>query len=90
MRIRHRIYITMPKVIRLQKVGNSIRATIPREVVNSLSLVEGEEVIVDTKDQAVIIRKKGKFSMAQFYGILRKTGEVEHWPTPEKIKSIWG
>ncbi len=90
MYIHHRIYIAMARVIKLQRVGNSIRATIPREVADSLSLTEGEEVIIDTKDDAVIIEKKGKRSIAQFYGILdRKTGEVEHWPTPEEIKSIW-
>ena len=80
----------MAKVIKLQRVGNSIRATIPREVADNLSLKEGEEVIVDIKDDAVIIKKKGRHSISQFYGILgRKTGEVEHWPTPEEIKSIW-
>jgi|GEM_PF-1769413 len=90
MYILRRIYITMARVIKLQRVGNSIRATIPREVAHNLSFREGEEVIVDTKDDVVIIKKRGRHSIAQFYGILaRKTGKVEHWPTPEEIKSIW-
>jgi putative addiction module antidote len=80
----------MTWVIKLQRVGNSIRATIPKEVADSLSLREGDEVVVDTVDDAVLIRKKGKKSLAKFYGILtEKTGEVEHWPTPEEIKNIW-
>lgn len=79
----------MARIIKLQRVGNSIRATIPKDMVDNLSLREGEEVIVDTNDDAVIIKKKGKQSIAQFYGILEKRGRVEHWPTPEEIKSIW-
>lgn len=74
----------------MQKVGNSIRATIPKEVAENLSLSEGQEVVVDTKDETVIIRKKVKHGMAQFYGVLSdKKGKVERWPTPEEIKSIW-
>jgi antitoxin component of MazEF toxin-antitoxin module len=80
----------MAKVVKLQRVGNSIRATIPREVVDNLSLKEGEEVIVDTKDDVVLIRKKSRHGIAKFYGILdRKISEVKHWPSPEEIKNIW-
>ncbi len=80
----------MSRIVKLQKVGNSIRATIPKEVANNLSLSEGDEVIVDAKNSTVIIRKRSKHNMARFYGILgERKGEVEHWPTPEEIKDIW-
>ncbi len=79
----------MERIIKLQRIGNSIRATIPKDMVDNLSLREGEEVIVDTNDDAVVIKKKGKQNIAHFYGILEKGRKVKHWPTPEEIKSIW-
>lgn len=80
----------MERVIKLQRVGNSIRATIPKEVADELSLKEGEEVTVSAKEDALVIKKKGKNTVAQFYGILKsKSGDVKHWPSPEDIKSIW-
>jgi len=80
----------MATTVKLQKIGNSIRATIPREVVDSLDLKAGEEMIVDTSDDAVTLRKRRSRRFADLYGALRATkGKVEHWPTPEEIKSIW-
>jgi AbrB family looped-hinge helix DNA binding protein len=90
MYICYRIYIVLARIVKLQRVGNSIRATIPREVAHNLSLKEGEDVIVDTRDNTVIIKKKTRYRMAQFYGRLaKKTGAVKHWPAPEEIKKIW-
>ncbi len=80
----------MVRIIKLQKVGNSIRAIIPKEVAENLSLSEGQEVVVDTEDETVIIKKKAKHGMVQFYGVLSdKKERMEDWPTPEEIKSIW-
>ena len=79
----------MERIIKLQRVGNSIRATIPKDMADNLSLREGEEVIVDTNDDAVVIKKKGKQNISHFYGILEKGRKVKHWQTPEEIKSIW-
>ncbi len=85
----------MATTVKLQKIGNSIRATIPKEIVDDLSLKEGEDVIVAEVDETILIRRKRgtgtNDSQSQFFGRLkRKTGEVEHWPSPEEIKSIWG
>ncbi|MDG6954795.1 MAG: AbrB/MazE/SpoVT family DNA-binding domain-containing protein, partial [Nitrososphaerota archaeon] len=38
----------MATTVKLQKIGNSIRATIPKEVAEELSLKPGEEMVVDT------------------------------------------
>jgi AbrB family looped-hinge helix DNA binding protein len=84
----------MATTVRLQKIGNSIRATIPKEIVDNLSLREGEDVVVSEVDDTVVITrsKKGRKSggPSEFFGKLKaKTGKIEHWPTPEEIKSIW-
>ena len=80
----------MTRVIKLQKIGNSIRATIPKEVVEALSLKEGERMVVTKADDSVVLKKRGARKMVKFYGVLKeRTGKVEHWPTPEEIKSIW-
>ena len=80
----------METVIKLQRIGNSLRATIPKEVADALALKQGEEVVVNVKDDAVVLTKKGSHSVAEFYGALKdKTGEVRRWPTPREIKSIW-
>ncbi|MDA4118225.1 MAG: AbrB/MazE/SpoVT family DNA-binding domain-containing protein [Thaumarchaeota archaeon] len=84
----------MAITVKLQKIGNSIRATIPKEIVEELSLKEGEDMIVAELDETILIRRKHRTgtndSSSQFFGRLkRKTGKVENWPTPEEIKSIW-
>jgi antitoxin component of MazEF toxin-antitoxin module len=84
----------MASSVKLQKIGNSIRATIPKNIVDDLSLKQGEDMIVSVIDNSILLKKKPKIktdSSARFYGILKeKTGEVDYWPTPEDIKSIWG
>jgi AbrB family looped-hinge helix DNA binding protein len=81
--------------VKLQRIGNSIRATIPKEIVDDLSLKEGEDVIVTEVDETILIKRKNKAGTmsntpSQFFGILKsKTGKVQHWPSPEEIKSIW-
>lgn len=80
--------------VKLQKIGNSIRATIPKNVVENLSLSQGQDMAVTVVDDYILLRKKESNhklkNPSQFYGILKdKTGPVEHWPTPEEIKSIW-
>lgn len=86
----------MATVIKLQKIGNSVRATIPKEILESLSLSQGEDVEVSVGDKDTILLKKRKGgarrndTSAHLYGILKeKTGKVQHWPTPEEIKDIW-
>lgn len=81
----------MRKMVRLQKIGNSLRATIPKEAAEALSLREGEEVIVDVLGDSVVLKKsRVATDVTRFYGVLQeKTGEVEHWPSPEEIKNIW-
>jgi antitoxin component of MazEF toxin-antitoxin module len=77
--------------VKLQKIGNSIRATIPRDVAEALALKPGEEMLVDTVDDTVLLKKAGVKKLSDLYGILeRKGGKVKHWPTPEEIKGIWG
>ena len=84
----------MATVVKLQKIGNSVRATIPKEVLESLSLSQGDDVVVSVRDNDTILLKRKKRSgsntPAKFYGILKeKSGEVKHWPSPEEIKAIW-
>jgi len=83
----------MATTVRLQKIGNSIRATIPKDVVEDLSLSQGEDMIVAVVDDSILLKRKSKHRTdkpAKFYGALReKTGKVEHWPTPGEIKRIW-
>lgn len=79
--------------VKLQKIGNRIRATIPKDVVENLSLHQGEDMIVNVVDSSILLKKKARRRTdkpSQFYGILKeKTGSVEQWPTSEEIKSIW-
>jgi len=68
--------------------------TIPKEIVDNLSLGEGEDLDVTEVDETIVIRrsKKGGKSdrSSRFFGKLKaRTGKVEHWPTPEEVKSIW-
>ena len=81
----------MATTVKLQKIGNSIRATIPKEVAEALSLKPGQEVVVDAVDDAVLLRKRRAKKLSDLYGVLgEKGGRVKHWPSPEEIKSIWG
>jgi antitoxin component of MazEF toxin-antitoxin module len=82
--------------IKLQKIGNSIRATIPKEIVEGLSLHQGDDMVLGIVDRSILLKKKGKNAnrgkenLSRFYGILKeKTGPVTKWPSPEEIKSIW-
>jgi AbrB family looped-hinge helix DNA binding protein len=82
-------------IIKLQRIGNSIRATIPKGIVVKLALKEGDLMVVATVNDSILLRKKrGSESSSdkpsRFFGILKeRTGEVERWPSPEEIKSIW-
>ena len=79
----------MATTVKLQKIGNSIRATIPKEIVENLSLKQGEDMSVTVVDESIVLKrgtKRRTDNPAQFYGILKeKTGKVEHWPTSEEI-----
>ncbi len=81
----------MGTIVKLQKIGNSIRATIPREVLKELSLRQGEEVLVTVLGDVIVLKKKQQArDLTRFYGILeKKTGKVERWPSPQEIKAIW-
>ncbi|MGI0090955.1 MAG: AbrB/MazE/SpoVT family DNA-binding domain-containing protein [Nitrososphaerales archaeon] len=83
----------MATAVKLQKIGNTIRAIIPKDIVENLSLRQGEDMIVTLVDDSILLKRTNKRRTdkpTQFYGILRgKTGKVEHWPTPREIKSIW-
>lgn len=43
--------------VRLAKVGNSMKVTIPKEIVETLKLKEGDIVRIDVKDGAIVIKK---------------------------------
>ena len=80
--------------VKLQRIGNSIRATIPKKVAKAASLEEGDIVSVRVEKGTVVLEKKRirmkNQEMARFYGALKeKTGEVTEWPSSEEIKSIW-
>jgi antitoxin component of MazEF toxin-antitoxin module len=96
-----RIYIHMSataitRKVRLQKVGNSLRATIPKELAEMLSLKDGDTVNIGAtheEGKKIVIEKiedddDGAPTMAKFYGML-KVKETRKWPGPEEIKSIW-
>jgi AbrB family looped-hinge helix DNA binding protein len=88
--IRTRISGKLATTVKLQRIGNSIRATIPKEVVESLDLKPGEEMVIDAVDDAVLLKKRMTKDLADLYGVLgRAKGRIQHWPTPEQIKSIW-
>lgn len=81
-------------IVKLQRIGNSIRATIPKDIVEDLSLREGDDMVVAEVDDSILLRRRraqgADGTPSQFFGRLKsKTGEVKHWPTPEEIKSIW-
>lgn len=82
---------TTTKKVKLQKVGNSLRATIPKEVADRLSLKPGDTVGIRAADddgRIVIEKIKDDSYVAKFYGAL-KVKETKKWPTPQEIKSIW-
>ena len=77
--------------VKLQKIGNSIRATIPRNVAEALALKPGEEMVVDAVDDTVLLKRARVKKLSDLYGILAgREGRVKRWPSPEEIKSIWG
>ena len=81
----------MATTVKLQKIGNSIRATIPKEVAEALALKPGEEMVVDAVDDTVLLKKRGAKKLSDWYGVLEKReGKVKRWPRPEEIKDIWG
>lgn len=81
----------MPVTVKIQRIGNSLRATIPKEAAEALALKQGEEVVVNVLGDSVVLQRKHRVNdLTRFYGILqKKTGEVERWPRPEEIKDIW-
>lgn len=47
-------------------------------------------MIITTLDDSILLNKHRAKKIADFYGALKeRTGKVEHWPSPEEIKSIW-
>ena len=77
--------------VKLQKIGNSLRATIPKNVAEALALKPGEEMVVDAVDDTVLLKRAGVKKLSDLYGILAsREGRVKNWPSPEEIKSIWG
>ncbi len=80
----------MATTIKLQRIGNSIRATIPKEVAEALALKPGEVMVVDAVDDSVLLKKRTAKKLSDLCGVLgKREGKVKHWPTPEEIKSIW-
>ena len=84
----HCVYPDVRK-IKLQKIGNSLRATIPREVADELDLRQGQSLLIDARDGKIVMRKEGERDMSQFYGALHIGRKVRKWPTPSEIKDIW-
>jgi antitoxin component of MazEF toxin-antitoxin module len=81
----------MASTVKLQKIGNSIRATIPKEVAEELSLEAGQEMVIDTSEDTVLLKKRTAKRLSDLYGTLKKgEGKVERWPTSKEIKDIWG
>lgn len=81
----------MASTVKLQKIGNSIRATIPKEVVEELSLEAGQEMVVDTLEDTLLLKRRSTRRLSDLYGTLQVgSGKIKHWPTPEEIKDIWG
>ena len=83
-----RVYPIMRKV-KLQKIGNSLRATIPREVADDLGLKQGQSLLIETKDGEIVMRKAGSKNMSRFYGALHLSRKMRKWPAPSEMKDIW-
>jgi AbrB family looped-hinge helix DNA binding protein len=80
----------MTATVKLQRIGNSIRATIPKGVADALALKPGEMMLVDTVDDTVVLKKRRAKKISDFYGTLKESeGRVALWPTPEEIKAFW-
>ena len=75
--------------IKLQKIGNSLRATIPKEVADKLDLRQGQSLIIDAKDGKIVLRREGEQDMSRFYGALHIGRMAGKWPTPSEMKDIW-
>ena len=75
--------------VKLQKIGNGLRATIPKEVAEELDLRQGQNLLIDARDGKIVMRKEGERDMSQFYGALHIGRKVRKWPTPSEIKDIW-
>ena len=75
--------------VKLQKIGNSLRATIPKEVAEELDLRQGQSLLIDARDGKIVMRKEGERDMSQFYGALHIGRKERKWPTPSEIKDIW-
>jgi AbrB family looped-hinge helix DNA binding protein len=45
--------------MKLSKVGNSLRLTIPKPVVDSLGLKEGNILVLSVSDHEITVRKEG-------------------------------
>ncbi len=84
----HHVYPDVRKV-KLQKIGNSLRATIPREVADELDLRRGQSLLIETRDGKIVMRKEGERDMSRFYGALRIGRKIRKWPTPSEMKDIW-
>ncbi len=82
------VYPNVRKV-KLQKIGNSLRATIPKEVADELDLRQGQRLLIGAKDGKIVIRKEGTRDMSRFYGALLIGRKVSKWPTPSEMKDIW-
>jgi len=82
------VYPNMRKV-KLQKIGNSLRATIPKEVADELDLRKGQSLMIDARDGKIIMRKEGETAMSRFYGALHIGRMAGKWPTPSEMKDIW-
>ena len=46
--------------LKLRKIGSSFMITIPSQVVKELKLKLGDDMLLDVKDSAVIIRRERK------------------------------
>jgi antitoxin component of MazEF toxin-antitoxin module len=78
------------KKVKLQKIGNSLRATIPKEIADELELENGQSLSVRTNHGAIILQKaEEERSISDMYGIIRTTKKVKKWPTPAEMKDIW-
>ncbi len=64
-----RVYSIVRKV-KLQKIDNSLRVTIPKEVADDLYLKQGQNRLIDVKDGDIVMRKEGPQDMSRFYGAL--------------------
>lgn len=97
--------IPVTRKVRLQKVGNSLRATIPKELAEILSLKAGDTVNImatddgddddnRTRKKIVIEKIEGDDNDDGALAMAKfygmlKVKETRKWPGPQEIKSIW-